>query len=168
METNEGLTMYNNDKSISVAEAKSTLESLAKIEKDTNVSLRAPLWLNLIIACSYGMGIFSWASTRHENQWMLGVIISAIVFFLAVGFYLYSSRLLGVKPKLAPKSKSEFVFGLLIAIFFGAVVTLTREFSESGIWWASYAGGAITALVLSYVLYHYPSGDYKTGTNQHD
>jgi hypothetical protein len=160
--------MQNNDKNISIAEAKSTLESLAKVEKDTNVSLRAPLWLNFIISGSYGMGIFSWASTRHENQWMLGVIISAVVFFMAVAFYLYSHRLLGVKPKLVPKSKSEFLFGLLIAIFFGAVITLTREFSESGIWWASYAGGTITALVLSYMTYRYPSGDYKTATNQND
>ena len=160
--------MHNNDKSISASAAKSTLESLAKIEQDTNVSLRAPLWLNLIISCSYGMGIFSWASTRHDNQWMLGVIISAVVFFLAVGFYLYRSRLLGVKPKVAPKSMSELVFGLLLAIFFGVVVALTREFSKEDIWWASYAGAAITALTLSYMMHHYPSGDFKTGTNQND
>jgi hypothetical protein len=160
--------MQNNDKNISIAEAKSTLESLAKVEKDTNVSLRAPLWLNFIISGSYGMGIFSWASTRHENQWMLGVIISAVVFFMAVAFYLYSHRLLGVKPKLVPKSKSEFLFGLLIAIFFGIVVSLTREFSKGDIWWASYAGGVVTALVLSYAMYRYPSGDYKTSTDKND
>ena len=160
--------MQNNDESISVAEAKSTLDSLAKTEKDTNLSLRAPLWLNFIISVSYGMGVFSWASTRHENLWMLGVIISAFVFLLAVVFYLYSNRLLGVKPKLVPKSRSEFVLGLLLAIFFGAVVTLTRELSEADIWWASYAGGVITTLVLSYVMHRYPSGDYKTGTSQND
>ena len=160
--------MHDNDKNISISEAKSTLESLAEIEKDTNVSLRAPLWLNIIISCSYGMGIFCWASTRHENLWMLGVTISAVIFFLAVGFYLYSNRLLGVKPKLAPKSKTEFVLGLLLAIFFGIVVSLTREFSISGVWWASYTGGAITALVLSYMLYRYPTGDYKTGTDKND
>jgi hypothetical protein len=168
LESDEVLTMHNNDKNISIAEAKLSLESLAKVEKDTNVYLRAPLWLNFIISCSYGMGIFSWASTRHENLWMLGVIISAAVFFLAVAFYLYSSRLLGIKPKLAPKSKSEFLFGLLLAIFFGVVVALTREFSMIGVWWASYAGGTITALVLAFVTYHYPSGDYNTGTNKND
>jgi hypothetical protein len=160
--------MHNNDKSISIAEAKATLESLAKIEKDTNVSLRVPLWLNFIMSCSYGMGVFSWASTRHDNMWMLGVIISSVVFLLAIAFHFYSSRLLGVKPKFAPKSKSELIFGLLIAIFFAVAIALTREFSESGIWWASYAGGAITALVLAYMMHCYPSGDYKMGTNLND
>jgi predicted outer membrane lipoprotein len=160
--------MNRNEQSVSVAEAKSTLKSLAIIEKDTTISLRAPLWLNLIISCSYGMGVFSWATTRHDNQWMLGVIISAVVFVLGIGFYLYSSRLLGVKPKLAPKSKSEFIFGLLLAIFFGVVVVLTRELSKDDIWWASYAGAVITALALAYFMYRFPSGDYKTGTNQND
>lgn len=160
--------MNINDNNISAAEAKSTLESLAMIEKDTTISLRAPLWLNFIISCSYGMGVFSWASTRHENLWMLGVIISALVFLLGIGFYLYSSRLLGVKPKLAPKSQSELIFGLLLAVSFGAIVVLSRELSKNGIWWASFAGGVITAMALAYVMYCFPSGDYKAGTNQND
>lgn len=160
--------MNINDKNISVAEAKSTLESLAMIKKDTTVSLRAPLWLNFIMSCSYGMGVFSWASTRHENVWILGVIMSAVVFFLAIALHVYSSRLLGVKPKFAPKSKSEVMFGLLLAIFFGAVVALTRELSMSGIGWASYAGGVIATLVLAYVMHCYPSGDYKMGTRIND
>lgn len=160
--------MQKNDQSISAAEAKSTLASLAAIEKDTTISLRPPMWLNIIISCSYGMGIFSWATTRHENEWMLGVIISAIVFSLGVGFYLYRSRLLGVKPKLVPKSKSELIFSFVLAIFFAVVVALSRELSIDGIWWAAYAGGVITALALGYVMYRFPSGDYKTGTNQND
>ena len=87
-------------------------------------------------------------------------------FFLAVVFYFHNNRLLGIKPKLTPKSKSEFLFGVLLAIFFGMIVSLTREFSMSVVWWASYASGAITALVLSYVMYRYPLGDYKTSTDE--
>lgn len=158
--------MHHDTESITAAEAKSTLESLAKVEKDTNVSLRAPLWLNFIISFSYGLGVFSWASTRHENLWILGVIISAIVFILAVAFHLYRSRLLGVKPKLVPKSQSEFIFGLLLAIFFGVTMALTREFSKNDIWWASYAGGVIVALVLAFTMHFYPSGDYKKSTKR--
>ena len=81
---------------------------------------------------------------------------------------IYSSRLLGVKPKLAPKSQSELIFGLLLAIFFGAVVVLSRELSTGGIWWASYAGGVIAALALAYVMHRFPSGDYKSGININD
>ncbi|NQZ83067.1 MAG: hypothetical protein HRT52_18830 [Colwellia sp.] len=160
--------MNHTEKTISVAEAKSTLESLAKIKQDTNVSIRAPLWLNFIISCSYGMGVFSWASTRHENQWMLGVIASVVVFVLATAFYLYSNRLLGVKPKLVPKSKSEYIFNFLVAIFFGLVVALSREFSKNDIWWVSYAGAAVAALSLAYIMHKYPSGDFNTGRNKND
>lgn len=160
--------MTKNTQHISVTEAKSTLESLAEIEKDTTISLRAPLWLNIIISCSYGMGIFSWASSRHDNLWILGVILSAIVFCIGVGVYLYRSLLLGVKPKVAPKSRSELVFGVLLAIGFGAVVVFSRELSKEDIWWASYAGAMITAVTLGYVMHRFPSGDYKTGINKHD
>ncbi|WP_444996082.1 hypothetical protein [Aliikangiella sp. IMCC44359] len=160
--------MSNHEKPISVAEAQSTLESLAKIEQETNTVLRAPLWLNFIIACSYGMMTFSWASTRHDNLWMLGLIISTIVFLLAIAFYLYNSRLLGVKPKLLPKSKSEFKFHLFAGLFFGLVFALTRVLSTNDIWWASYVGGAINALVLAYSLHHYPSGDFKRNTSRHE
>jgi uncharacterized membrane protein len=168
METNRELIMHNEHQSMAVAEAKSKLQSLANVEQETDLLLRAPLWLNFIISFSYGMGIFSWASTRHENLWMLGIIISAVVFIFAVVFYLYRSRLLGFKPKVVPKSKSELVFGLLLAIFFGSATVLTRIFSVNDIWWASYAGGLITALLLAFAMHHFPSGDYKKGKLQND
>lgn len=160
--------MQNNAENISVAEAKATLTSLGEIEKDTKVYLRMLLWLNGIISAAYGMGVFSWASTRHENLWMLGVIISVVVFILAIAMHFYSSRLLGVKPKLVPKSRAELLFGLLLGIFFAAGIAFTRIFSENGIWWASYTGGAIAALVLAYVMHCYPTGDYKKGTSLND
>lgn len=159
--------MNKNNQTISVAEAKSSLEAVAKIDRETNVSLRPPLWLNFIISGSYGMGVFSWASTRHENLWMLGLIISAGVFILAIAFYLYSSRLLGLKPKVAPKSKAELIFGILTAIFFAVVVALTRVFSKGGIEWAAHVGAATTALALGFLLYSYPSLTCKTSENRH-
>lgn len=160
--------MDNSEETITMAEAKSTLESLAKIQRDTNVSIRPPLWLNSTISFLYGAMTFSWASTRHENLWMLGLIVSGIGFMLAVAFYLYTSRLLGIKPKLYPKSKSEFKFHLLLAIFFGVVFALTRVFSVSGIWWASYLGGVINTLVLAYSLHYYSTGDFTMGKTRNE
>ncbi|WP_339723338.1 hypothetical protein [uncultured Paraglaciecola sp.] len=160
--------MNKDTQAVSATEAKSTLESLAMIEKNTTISLRAPLWLNLIISCAYGMGVFSWATTRHDNQWILGAIISALVFTIGVGFYLYRSRLLGVKPKIVARSQSEMLFGFILAIFFGAIVVFSRELSKDGIWWASYAGGIIAAIALGYVSHRFPSGDYKAGVNKND
>lgn len=154
--------MNKSEETITTAEAKSTLESLAKIERDTNVSIRPPLWLNLTISFFYGAMTFSWASTRHENLWMLGLIVSAIGFTLALAFYLYTSRLLGIKPKLYPKSKPEFKFQVLLALVFAMVFILTRVFSVSGIWWASYLGGIFNALILAYSLHNYSTGNYNT------
>jgi predicted Abi (CAAX) family protease len=168
METNKELIMHNEHENMTVAEAKSKLQSLASVEQETDLLLRAPLWLNFIMSFSYGMGLFSWASTRHENLWMLGVIISGVVFIFAVVFYLYRSRLLGIKPKVMPKSRSELVFGFLLAIFFGSVTALTIVFSVNEIWWASYAGGVIAALALGFTMHYYPSGEYKKGKHQND
>jgi hypothetical protein len=92
----------------------------------------------------------------------------AIVFIFAVVFYLYRSRLLGIKPKVMPKSRSELVFGFLLAIFFGSVTALTIVFSVNEIWWASYAGGVIAALALGFTMHYYPSGEYKKGKHQND
>lgn len=158
--------MNKNTQNISVDEAKLTLKSLDTIENDMVVSLRPPLWLNAIISLSYGIGVFSWVTTRHDNQWMLGVIVSAFVFSIGVGLYLYRSQLLGVKPKIAPKGKSELIFGFLIAIFFGVMITLSKEFSKDGVWWVSYAGGVMTALALGFLMHRFPSGDYNAGSNQ--
>ncbi|WP_340677262.1 hypothetical protein [Paraglaciecola sp.] len=168
LETSEVLIMNKNNQTISVAQAQSALESLAKIDRDTNLSLRPPLWLNLIISGSYGMGVFSWTSSRHENLWMLGLIISALIFFLAVAFYLYRSRLLGLKPKVAPKNKSELIFGLSTALFFGVAVALATVFSKSDIEWVPYVGAATTTLVLAILLHCYPCGEYYKSANHHE
>jgi hypothetical protein len=160
--------MNNNDSNISVAQAKSTLESLASIQEHSNEAIRPPLWLTVIIACSYGMMTFSWAATRHENLWVLGLIISTGAFLLALAFYLYCSRLIGVKPKLVPRNASEFKFQIVSAIFFGIVFALTRVASTHGFWWASFVGGAINALALAFLLHNYSTGDFKMSAKQHD
>lgn len=159
--------MQNHKNNITAAEAKATLSSLAQINQDNDTSLRMPVWLNLITSCAYGMMIFSWASTRHENLWMIGLIISALVFSLAVGFYLYSNRLLGIKPKMLPKSRSELLFYVISAIFFAAVFTLTRLFSTNGMEWAAYIGAAIATLSLAFLLHHYPAGEFKKRATNH-
>lgn len=168
LETYWVITMNKDQHTISVEQAKSALAALAKIDRETNKSLRPPLWLILIIAGSYGLGVFSWASTHHDNLWMLGLIISAIIFILAIGFYLYSSRLLGLKPKVVPKSRAELFFGLFTALFFAVVVALVTVFSRSGSWWAPYVGAVTTCLVLAFLLYNYPSGEYKARSNRHE
>ena len=153
---------------ISAAEAQSSLASVNEIKDKTNQNLRMPLWLNFVASFSYGMGVFSWASTRHENQWMLGVIFCAIVFALTLVFYMWSQRLLGIKPKIRPKNKKDWVFGLSIGIFFIAVINLTRYFSINGVEYAAYIGGIIATLTLGYLNHQFPSGEYRGGAIKHD
>lgn len=159
----------NDDKGvISPTQAKAMLESLTRIERETNASIRPPLWLNLMIAGFYGMMTFSWASTRHENQWMLGLLASTFGFILAVAFYLYRQVRLGAKPKLVPKNKSELIFQSILALIFGLVFTLTHALSVDGLWWASYAGAAINALILAYSLHNYATGEFVSRTQHHE
>jgi hypothetical protein len=161
LETNGSLKMQNDDNKITPSEAQAALDSLVDIDRDTTISLRMPIWLNLITASAYGMMIFSWSSTRHENLWMLGFIISAVVFGLAVLLYLYRSRLLGMKPKILPKSKPELVFHALTGIFFLVIFILTRYLSESGMHLAPFIGGFIAGIGLALLLHYYPSGEFK-------
>jgi len=158
--------MNDNKETIVDSEAEYALETLSKIERDTNTYVRPPLWLTFIIACFYGMMTFSWASARHENLWMLGLIASTIGFLLALAFYLYSSRLLGAKPKLLPRDKSELIFQTVTAFLFALVFLLTRYFSTEGIWWSSYVGGTINTLLLAYLLHNYSTGKFIARINR--
>jgi hypothetical protein len=161
LETKGCRKMQNDNNNITPSEAQSALDSLVDIDRDTTASLRMPLWLNLITSSAYGMMIFSWSSTRHENLWMLGFIISAIVFSSAVFLYLYRSRLLGMKPKILPKSKAEFFFQAVTGVFFMATFVLTRYLSESGMYVAPFVGGFIAGIGLALLLHYYPSGEFK-------
>ncbi|OKY24995.1 hypothetical protein [Thalassotalea sp. PP2-459] len=160
--------MNNIEQKVSTEEAQLALDSLANIDSSTNKLIRPPLWLTVIMAFFYGMMTFSWASTRHENLWMLGLIISAICFLASVAFYLYSSHLLGIKPKVLPKSKSECFFHLFSGIFFAAVIILTRILSVNGLEYAAYIGGILNALVLAYLLHHYSTGNYIKDNSHHE
>ncbi|WP_286232930.1 hypothetical protein [Thalassotalea sediminis] len=152
--------MNKQEQDISVQEAKLVLDNLADIDINTNKLIRPPIWLTGIIAFFYGMMTFSWAATRHENLWMLGLIISAVGFLLAVGFYLYTSQLLGVKPKILSKSKKKCIFHFSTAIFFAAVIIFSRIFSLNDLDYLTYIGAALNATVLAYLLHFHSTGHY--------
>lgn len=160
--------MNNQQQKITAEQAKLALDSLANIDSSTNKLIRPPFWLTIIMAFFYGMMTFSWASTRHENLWMLGLIISTVCFLASVAFYLYSSRLLGIKPKVLPKNRNECFFHLFSGIFFAAVIILSRVLSVNGLAYAAYIGGILNALVLAYLLHHYSTGNYIKDNSNHE
>jgi hypothetical protein len=160
--------MNKNERNISVTEAKLALEHLAKATRDSDEAMKAPLWLIGLLACLYGFMTFSLSSARHENLWTLGFIISTIAFLLVVVFYLYTRRLLGVKPRLLPKSKAEFIFHLSLGITFGAIFALTMIFSKDGIWWIPHIGAIINTLLLAYIMHNAPSGHYFSRKDQNE
>ena len=157
-----------NQNSVSASEAKSALESVAKLERDANSSLRPPLWLNFIIAASYGMITFSYGETDHENLWALGMIISAIIFFLSGALYYYRCRLLGFKAKLMPKSMSEVKFQLILAVIFATGLVLAKVLTDNGFWWGSYFGGIMNASILSYSLHNFATGQFVARGNDNE
>lgn len=152
--------MQKDNNSVQGADAKAALDSLAKIERSTNRLIRPPIWLNVIMSGMYGMMTFSWASTRHENEWALGLIASGITFFVALAFYLYTARLMGSKPKLTPRDKPEWIFQVVMALAFGGIFILSRHFSVEGITSASYIGGVLNAVLLGYSLHNFSTGKF--------
>ena len=155
--------MKDNEPDISLHEAKQALNTIETTKQQSNVMLRPPLWLNIIIASLYGFMTFSWASLRHENLWALGLIVSSVCFFIAVALYLYLKHLAGIKPKLTPKSRAEFIFHLVMGIIFALVIILSRELSINGFIWAAYLGGAINTLALSYTMHNFANNEFSQG-----
>jgi len=164
----------NNEEQIANAEAQLALESLKKIEKETVLSLRPPLWLVTILSLLCGIFTFSLAVTEGENHWAIVMWLSAISVVLLVLFTRYSERLLGVRVRLLPLSRSGKVFVALQALFFAVVMLGAREATLSGrpevrlegnfptadLPLAPYIAAIIVSLSVAYLTYKYPTNEW--------
>lgn len=151
--------MNDNEVNISPEQAQAALDAVKKINTDAVETQRAPLWLMTLLSAAYGMISFSYSSLGHDNLWILGLIGSTTVFMLLVMLLLYSYRLLGIKIKMLPTTSASKRFNVIQAVFFAAVFAGARELTIIGFDWAAYAGGAISAIGLFFLMYRYPTGE---------
>ena len=153
--------MTTDNNQISANEAKASLDSLHKLNVDNIASLRPPIWYILTSAALIGLLTYSFASMRHENQWTLGLIFSLGAIILLSIFLVYSYRLLGIKLKLIPSSRAGKIFSFAQAIFFVITLTVAREFSTSGVLWASNCIVILNAITFAYIAYKHPTGEWS-------
>jgi hypothetical protein len=147
--------MTNKEQNISPKEASAALQALQQFQQDNNAAIRPPLWLSIVLGAWYALLTFSNAKMAHENLWALGLIISVIGFLLSIAFYLYTSRLLGIKPRLKPRNTSQLKFDLLAGLFYVTVFFASRYFTGQGIELAAYLGAMINGVGLGYLLHKY-------------
>lgn len=148
---------------ISTIEAQASLDSISIIEQSTNTMLRPPLWLNFVISVCYGLITLGIGGYRESELEILVIIASVLGFLVAVGFYFYTNRLLGLKLNLLPKNKSEVKFHILTAMFFAVVIILSDILFRNSFWWGPIIGGIINAIALGITLHKYPTYNFNVG-----
>ena len=157
-----------NHGTISAAEAKASLESLNKINASVAKTLRPPLWFIALMGASFGLMTFSYSAMRHENVWTLGLIASFVVFIILVALLLYRNRLLGVKMRLSPSSRSGMLLQLAQAGAFTVALFFARELSLMGYEWAAYGLASFNALLMASMLYLFPTGEWIQQGKRHE
>ncbi len=150
--------MTDQQSDISIEEAKASLNALSDAHQKTNLALRPPLWLNLILALSAGFQVYGMASARHENFWGLFGGIAMGFFILAVIFYIYRSRLLGITPREMPDNKAEWWYVIAITIGAAGLNTLARTFSGWGYPSLVILISAITGTLVFVMFRFFPGG----------
>ena len=151
--------MKENEVNITAEQAQASLDAVKKINTDAVKTQRPPLWFLILSSAAYGMMSFSYSSMEHENMWAMGLIISGAVFFILFLFLYYSYRLMGIKLKMWPTSKSSTHIYAIYALLFGVVFAGARELTVIGFDWVAYAGGAICAIGFFSMTYLYPTGE---------
>ena len=164
----------SDENQLTTAEAQSALEYLNKIENETILYFRPPLWLITMISLSSAIFVFSLCAAEHENSWALGMWLSGIPMFLLVVFWNYSLRLLGMKGKPLPFSGSGKVFVGLQMLFFAVGMFVGREatvygrpeirlegaFPIADLPLAPYITAIIFSLSVAYLTYKYPTNEW--------
>ena len=149
----------NKSETVSREEARELLKELAIIKRGAVDSVSPPWWLNLLLSTSYGMIFVSYASMRHENVWALGLIASVSLLFLIARFIYYSYRLMGIKIRLMPETRS----GQWLNIGHGALaavgIVAGRELHVNGYEWITYMMAFSLACFNAYLIHVYPTGD---------
>ena len=111
--------------------------------------------------------VFSLGMTEHGNQWALGMYIGGCGFFLAMALSVYTSRALGIKLSLYPKTKGSIKFTLVQIVIFALFISGGRLVRLSGFEFGSHIAALISGILVGYVLYKHPSGEYVAKEESH-
>lgn len=160
--------MRNEKENVSKSEAAELLQSVESAKCNATALFRMPITLIILISLSGALTVFSWGMTEHENIWMLGMYVGWISFaiFTALGYYTH--HLLGVKVNIFINTKNKVKSTLVSAVLFLFIYVGGRELRLLGFEFAPHIAGLMAGVLLGYLLYKYPTGEYFTEKTLND
>ena len=104
---------------------------------------------------------------KEENLWALGMYIGGGGFFLSMALSVYTSRALGIKLSLYPKTKESIKFILVQIVIFVLLISGGRLVRLSGFEFGPHIAALISGILDGYLLYKQPSGEYVAKEESH-
>jgi len=150
--------MNEQPESINKLDAGNALKSIVTTQQQVTNNYRSPLIFIIFASLSYALIIFSWGMTEHDNLWALGLYGGAIALFFAMGLNIYTLRIMGIKPIILPKTKTDLKFHLSQAIIFAVIIIASREVKLLGFEFAPHIAALIGGTLFGYLIYKYPFG----------
>jgi len=148
---------------------KNTLSNEEAVEALNNINIsksnivetnRPPLLIMLFISISYSSIVFGYGMTEHENSWALAMWLGGFSFAISVALYLYTFKLLGVKPTIIPKSKSSVKMNIVLGLIFAVLIVAGREVRLLGFEFAPHIAALLAGITFFITLKKYPTGEY--------
>jgi len=149
-------------------DAAQALESIVTTQQQITTNYRPPLLLTIFASLSYALIVFSWGMTEHENLWALGMYGGAIALFISLALNIYTLRIMGVKPNILPKNKTDIKFHIAQAAIFGMLIIAGREIRLIGFEFAPHLAAVVSGILFGYLLYKYPLGGMPVAGDKHE
>ena len=140
-------------------EAEESLQSIDDTRREVTGTHRAPLAVIGFGGFTYALIVFGWGMSEHENLWALAMYIGGAGFFLTMALYYYTFRIMGIKLRVLPGTKSRAIFEFMQVIFFTAILVGGRELRLAGFDYAPHVAALIAGVLICRLLYKYPMGE---------
>lgn len=141
-------------------EAAADLDTIEAAKQEISSTYRAPILLIAFAAVSYGLMVFGWGMTEHENLWALGMWGGFVGLVISMGLFYYTFRILGIKLKIIPRTKGAFRFNLVQTAIFAGLIIGGREIRLVGFDYAPHIAAFAATVWFGYLLYRHPTGEY--------
>jgi len=157
--------MTNEENTLSSKEATEALKNINATTSQVVKTNRPPILLSLLICISYSSIVFGYGMAEHGNNWALAMWLGFFFFAISVGLYLYTYRLLGVKPTIIPKTKNSVMMNLIIGVIFAVLIIAGREVRLAGFEFAPHLAALLAGVTFFITLQKYPTGEYVEKEN---
>ena len=151
--------MTNEQNALSKEEAKESLENIESAKLEFVSDFKAPMLLRVFSSLSFAAIIFGYGMTTHDNMWALAMWVGGFGFTISIALYIYTYRIIGIKPTIIPKSSASIKLNIITAIIFSILVFSSRQLRIEGYTYAPHISAAVCAIIFYVLQYKYPTGE---------